>query len=520
MYEEIKVTVYTRVYNTPPEMLRRCIESVLQQTHNNFEYLLCDNGSTDGSADIMKEYRDKDQRIILHRCENNFEIDWMAYSGDNAIGKYITALDSDDWLEPRFLDNTIELAEKKQLDIVCTGSYFVNEQGKYIGERSIQNTLILTPGQYAVAYPYYHAFFRVGWGKLISTILWKKGCYEKPPKEIGTYGCDTLFSFLLLRGAKGIGIDNTVLHNYTVRNSSLSYNYELSRYNSDIILYNDALNFLKPYGPISDRNLKFLHCVYANAVIDTLGVIQNSSLTTAEKMKEYARIATNEVTQRTYYFDEESCKRSKIVLIKCVLQLYTKPYEEKDLQKIMQSLFPHCGVAVTSDTIPLLFADELLEYILNDHARKLAEQLLDKIHTSDTITANLAALALSRLSVKQTLLFQIKDIAFLRRYKDIYLMVWDNKTVNALDWMTGLLLDGRNVEAEETFLALYINLAAIENHEQAYILGKIRLCQYYCRKNCLQEVKELVKELESFGLGELPEVLACREICQKQGEKR
>lgn len=65
------ITVYTQVYNTKESDLRTCIESVLNQTYQNIEYFILDNGSTDGSCAILEEYAKKDSRIHLFRFEKN-----------------------------------------------------------------------------------------------------------------------------------------------------------------------------------------------------------------------------------------------------------------------------------------------------------------------------------------------------------------------------------------------------------------------------------------------------------------
>ena len=58
------------------------------------------------------------------------------------------------------------------------------------------------------------------------------------------------------------------------------------------ILYEDAIKFLSSFGPVSSENRKFLQAVYANAVFDTIYVILNSTMSPAEKLRQYRTIAT------------------------------------------------------------------------------------------------------------------------------------------------------------------------------------------------------------------------------------
>lgn len=511
MNEDIKITVYSRIYNTPSDMLRRCIESVLNQTFRNFEYLLCDNGSTDGSQKIMEEYRDKDPRIRYLRCENNHELDWMAYSGVNATGKYVTMLDSDDWFEPEFLEKTLAFAEEFQLDIACAGSHFISEKGELIRDRSISQPMILTSGQFAEQYPYYHAFFRTGWNKLFSAVLWKSHCCHRAPTDLNSYGGDTFFCFLCLRDAARIGITNKVLYNYTIREKSSSYIYDHNRFDSDVYLYNDAVDFLSAYGPISAQNRKFITVVYANAINDTVNVIANSSLTPAEKIGEYRRIAVHPITISAYRWQDAAVKNSRKVLLILVcntaLQL-VKSESDENFQAAIQALCPKCGIAVIRETLPLFVNKALQESLLQDDRDILEENLLKMIVNSKN---DLSVKALQRLALDKPMLFWIEDSNFLRFYSSIYWSVWQGHYEAALNEMAGLALNGKVKSAQDTFYQLFINLAAQLGEGNAFIFGKIELAWIYLSQDRLEQCAELVTELEEMGLAEEDQVAELRQ---------
>lgn len=108
------VSVVTPFYNTRA-FLAECIESVLAQTYPRFEYLLVDNQSTDGSADIAAEYAKRDSRIRVIRNEK-FVGQVPNYNGAllNASpeAKYVKLLQADDWIFPEFLDRMVAVAER------------------------------------------------------------------------------------------------------------------------------------------------------------------------------------------------------------------------------------------------------------------------------------------------------------------------------------------------------------------------------------------------------------------------
>jgi glycosyltransferase involved in cell wall biosynthesis len=107
------VSVVTPFYNTA-DYLRECIESVLSQTYINFEYLLVDNQSTDGSASIAAEYAAKDERIRVIR-NPDFVAQVPNYNGAlrhvAADARYVKMVQADDCIFPECLERMVAVAE-------------------------------------------------------------------------------------------------------------------------------------------------------------------------------------------------------------------------------------------------------------------------------------------------------------------------------------------------------------------------------------------------------------------------
>lgn len=101
---EIEYSVIVPVYNVEI-VLERCIVSILGQTIQNFELILVDDGSTDQSGIICDQYQQKDARIkIIH--QKNSGVSCARNSGLKiATGKYITFVDSDDYIDTTYLEN-------------------------------------------------------------------------------------------------------------------------------------------------------------------------------------------------------------------------------------------------------------------------------------------------------------------------------------------------------------------------------------------------------------------------------
>lgn len=119
--KEAVATIYTIAYNTPRELLCRTIESVLDQTLEELEYLFIDNGSTDETASIIKKYAECDSRIKYIRLEKN--VPWadrgiLAALRNNINTGYVAMVDSDDYYEPDFLEKALNIARTDNSDIV------------------------------------------------------------------------------------------------------------------------------------------------------------------------------------------------------------------------------------------------------------------------------------------------------------------------------------------------------------------------------------------------------------------
>lgn len=92
------ISVIIPIYNVK-EYLPQCLDSLINQTYTSFEALLVDDGSSDGSEKICDEYAAKDARFIAIHKKNSGVSDARNMALERAKGKYITFLDSDDWLE-------------------------------------------------------------------------------------------------------------------------------------------------------------------------------------------------------------------------------------------------------------------------------------------------------------------------------------------------------------------------------------------------------------------------------------
>ena len=131
------ISVVMPVFNAE-KYLDEAIESILNQTYKDFEFIIINDGSTDKSLKIIEKYKTQDERIVLISRENRGLIASLNEGIEKARGKYIARMDADDISLPQRFEKQVELVEIENLDI-CGGHYFL------IQENSSINGLILTP---------------------------------------------------------------------------------------------------------------------------------------------------------------------------------------------------------------------------------------------------------------------------------------------------------------------------------------------------------------------------------------
>lgn len=362
MSDPVKISIYTSVYNAKP-YLRQCVESVLNQTYTNFEYFLIDNGCTDGSEDILREYAAKDSRIRLIRNEENQgAMFWLGILEKQGDGEWMAALDSDDWIEKNFMERLLAFAEENDLDIACTGSFLNDEDAVKTGFWCKQDKKkIFTSEEFSDAFPEYFDPFHTWWGKLVRMELVRN--IRKKPKHLGTgYGIDVLYAFEWLRNSRRIGLDASVLHHYRVRSGSVLRMYDPERFDVGVYTVHELAAFLEEYGPVLPKNQNILDHFLADNIRDVSDLIMRSDLTTAYKLKEMQRMldhpTTQDILQRRVVVPTATIKSSFLAVITPNMFSPEKTQEMMGyICSFIRTFSPNCSSAVTPQNVRLLLED-------------------------------------------------------------------------------------------------------------------------------------------------------------------
>ncbi len=111
------ISVIVPVYNVE-KYVKQCLESIINQTYRYLEIILIDDGSTDSSGKICDEYAKKDARIKVFHKKNEGVSSARNIGVENATGKWIAFIDSDDWIEKEYFNVMMNYAKSKDASVI------------------------------------------------------------------------------------------------------------------------------------------------------------------------------------------------------------------------------------------------------------------------------------------------------------------------------------------------------------------------------------------------------------------
>lgn len=140
MLEDL-VSVIIPVYNVE-NYLEKCVESVINQSYQNIEILLINDGSTDSSANICNLMKKKDSRIKVFHKKNGGLSDARNYGINESSGKYLVFIDSDDWVDKEYVRYLYDLINNNDCDISVCEIVKITEKGKIVSNNLNNNNVL------------------------------------------------------------------------------------------------------------------------------------------------------------------------------------------------------------------------------------------------------------------------------------------------------------------------------------------------------------------------------------------
>lgn len=241
------ISIIVPVYNTE-NYISECIESILKQSYENFELILIDDGSEDNSGVICENYSYKDSRIKVFHTPNGGVSKARNIGLDNAIGDYVSFVDSDDILEKDYLNNLYKYLIKCNCTVARSNQKFNGKIKKFSefydedGIRIVDRTNITS----IQAFSYIHCF------------LYKKDLLNDIRfNDNLTYSETTMFNFIVYHFNENwkmvlIDVDDYI---YRLRNSSTAHNLTIDHAFSKMEVADTMLKYSEEYNEILKKSV-------------------------------------------------------------------------------------------------------------------------------------------------------------------------------------------------------------------------------------------------------------------------
>lgn len=267
------LSVIVPVYNVE-DYLAECLDSILAQTFTDFEVVLVDDGSTDGSRVICDKYAKKDSRIRCIHKENGGLVSARQEGFRHVTGTYVTFVDSDDWIAAGMYEKMCGAAKETDADVICC-NYISAAADKNIERRDF-----CAPGLYEKKalkekiYPQmlsFGSFFHFGISPGIYSKMFRKPLLEKHIFHVPhgvKLGEDGLVVYPCLLDASSVCFLPDFLYFYRSRPGSLTHTMDSGRLAENRLLFDtfEKLIDLTAY-PCMERQL---HCYYVYQCLLTL----------------------------------------------------------------------------------------------------------------------------------------------------------------------------------------------------------------------------------------------------------
>lgn len=312
------ISIIIPIFNCD-KYLNRLINSILNQSYQNYELILLNDGSTDNSSSILEKFKDK--RIKLINKENTGVSDTRNQGLSLATGDLICFLDSDDYISPNYLETIIEYFTKNpEIELLNFAFYSETENSKL---KRISSDKISFKEKYYKNKADLKKDFIALWDNTMLYNIWnkvylKRIINENKIKFIGhNWGEDVLFNQTYLKFINNFYNSNKAFYHYIrEREGALTKNYKENLFSIRKQEYYDFNNYFKEFYDLNDT--AYLEFSSRRFIERMLGCIENIyciKMSFHKRYKEIERIIKDPLTRETLKKVKPKSKKTKIALI-------------------------------------------------------------------------------------------------------------------------------------------------------------------------------------------------------------
>lgn len=247
------ISIVVPVYNAE-SYLRQCLDSLESQTYSDIEIICVNDGSTDGSLDILKQYAAKDARIKVVSQENQGPSETRNRGVDMAKGEWMMFVDSDDWLELNCCERIMSQSEACDLAIFSyTREFKTTSAPKYIFDqqpRIFENADIdwlyerlIAPNGTELRYPEKLDSLSTVWGKLYRTSIIKNNAIQFTSTKVTGTLEDLIFNRKYFNHLhRACYVPDCLYHYRKTKSDSMAYSYKPDLCNQWLQVFDEISN--------------------------------------------------------------------------------------------------------------------------------------------------------------------------------------------------------------------------------------------------------------------------------------
>ncbi len=323
------ISVIIPVYNSS-ERLDICVNSILNQSYSNLEIVLVDDGSTDNSLEIINSYVKKDSRVKGYHKNNGGVSSTRNYGLKVANGKFISFIDSDDYIDKEYFKTLLKHQKINNSDIVRCGYHLNNKSYSIVNVKEVyvnfefENKLIFD--EMLKTYK-----FNSVWGQLIKKSVIKEVKFD----ESLSMGEDFEFNINIIKNSSIVTLIPDVLYYYYYNNNGMNYSknkkkilkkiFDINSIYSNILndsCFNANLIQVRYINEIFPHILDIISYKYKD-YLKEIKMIRNDSFLSFE------RKSNNNLKKAKYYLFYKILKKKYFILLFIIgrLTLFIKKFK-------------------------------------------------------------------------------------------------------------------------------------------------------------------------------------------------
>lgn len=294
MDNSIKFSIMTPVYKVE-QYLPECIESVLDQTYGNFEFILVDDGSPDHSGEICEQYAEKDSRIRVFHKPNGGLMHTRRYALERAQSDYYVFLDSDDYLSLDTLETLHRYISETGADCVIYGFEWLRPEGtvhvqcapcdcgRVISDRRELYNIIFNNDSY---------------NSLCRKCV-RASCFDGRDHSASYHiknGEDCVQTIEIIENARSVVFIPELLYRYRYNSTSITHSNEFDNYSADFEVSEIVLGFLRRAGVLTEEDMDRLR----NKELDEMAV-EIKRICRYASTREHKRSAIASIRESSFY---------------------------------------------------------------------------------------------------------------------------------------------------------------------------------------------------------------------------